>query len=346
MKIIISLLLSMIGHGAYANMDKSINGVIIDPTKAHNALALVKPHLADLPLHLLQEFVLPYLSDDESDQLIASQFQNVKSILKLWSPRKRLKLLQRALRRTDPAFDNNYLLRYSAAKGLYDLVELLLKYQSVNPKAHDSWALILAEENGHAGVYELLCKHIGMKPDVDDDGSSYSLLMNLVTTVPDAPWKYAQQRRDLQLLLDTSTKILPFLKDGILMAIEHKRNDLAKIMLYFVAFDRSFFNHMVLIRQLAAGNSLIDLRKIDPFTISEKSLFLHAVEKQNVELANFMLDEGINWIHLSFLGMSFRQSMLMQVMLDEVNWIRLSFLGMSFRTIFTEALEEISDQLF
>ena len=230
------------GHMAYGNIDQSIKGVITNPTKAYNALALVKPRLADLPLHLLQEFVLPNLSDDEADQLIALQYENVKSILKLWSPRRRLKLLQRALRRTDPEFDNNYLLRYSASKGLYDVVELLLNYQSIDPKAHDNWALILAKENGHAGVYELLCKHIGNKFDFDDYGSSYSLLMDLVTTVPDAPWKYSQQRRDLQLLLDSSTKILPFLKDGIFMAIENKRNDLAKIMLYFVVFDRSFFN--------------------------------------------------------------------------------------------------------
>ena len=302
----------MIGHGAYGKIDQSIKGVISNPTKAHNALALVKPRLADLPLHLLQEFVLPNLSDDEADQLIALQYENVKSILKLWSPRRRLKLLQRALRRTDPAFDNNYLLRYSASKGFYDVVELLLNYQSVDPKAHDNWALILAKENGHAGVYELLCKHVGNKSDLDDYGSSYSLLMDLVTTVPDAPWKYSQQRRDLQLLLDSSTKILPFLKDGIFMAIDYNRNDLAKIMLDFVAFDRSFFNHLVLIKQLAAGNSLYDLRKIDPFTISEKSLFLQAVENQNVELANFMLDEGIHWIHLSILMLSFKKSILIE----------------------------------
>lgn len=300
----------MISHeaSATASIDPSLKGVISNPNNLHNINALVKsPGLADLPLHIIQEFVFPNLSDDESDQFISSQYGDLKAILKLWNPRKRLKLLQRALRRTDPAFDNNYLLRYSAAKGLKDVVELLLKYQSVDPKARGNWALILAAENNHADVYDLLCKNIGTQSGLKDHGSSYSLLMDMVNTVPDEPWKYGQQRRDLQLLLDTSTKILPYLKDGIVMAIENKRTDLAKIMLYFVAFDHSFFNQMVLIRQLAAGNSLTDIRRIDPFSVSEKSLFLHAVEHQNVELANFMLDEGIHWIQFPFLNIYSRK---------------------------------------
>ena len=74
------------------------------------------------------------------------------------------------------------------------------------------------------------------------------------------------------------------------------RTELASILLFFVAFDHSYFNHMVLFRQLAAGNSLRDVRKLDPFTNEEdESVFLKAILNGNKELANLILDKAIKF---------------------------------------------------
>jgi hypothetical protein len=106
-------------------------------------------------------------------------------------------------------------------------------------------------------------------------------------------WKVRQQLVDLQLLLDTSTKILPFLESAISETIRLGKTELAKAMLFFVAFDHSYFNHMVLIKQLMRGNSYRDIRKINPFANGRNSLFVQAVRKGNVELANLILDKSL-----------------------------------------------------
>jgi hypothetical protein len=103
----------------------------------------------------------------------------------------------------------------------------------------------------------------------------------------------ARAWKDLKLLLETSTKILPHLEDAILEAIRLGRTQLAKIMLFFVAFDHSYFNQMVLFRQLAAGNSLMDIRKLNPFAKEDESVFLNAISNGNVELANLILEKGL-----------------------------------------------------
>jgi hypothetical protein len=52
------------------------------------------------------------------------------------------------------------------------------------------------------------------------------------------------------------------LEEAIVEAIRLRRTELAKIMLFFVEFDHYYFNPMVLFRQLTAGNSLLDIRKL------------------------------------------------------------------------------------
>ena len=75
-------------------------------------------------------------------------------------------------------------------------------------------------------------------------------------------------------------------------------------MLFFVAFDRSDFNHMVLFRQLAAGNLLRVVRKLDPFAKEDESVFLNAISNGNVELANLILDKAIKLNPLGLLRCS------------------------------------------
>jgi hypothetical protein len=50
-----------------------------------------------------------------------------------------MKLLKKELERIDPSIKDKYLLRYAAAK---DIVQLLLKYPSVDPTAKGNWELI------------------------------------------------------------------------------------------------------------------------------------------------------------------------------------------------------------
>jgi hypothetical protein len=94
--------------------------------------------------------------------------------------------------------------------------------------------------------------------------------------------------------LDTSTKILPHLKNAISEAIRLRKTELAKMMLFFTAFDHSYFNHIVLIKQLIRGNSIYDIRQIDPFLNGRESIFVSAVRSGNVELANLILDKAFN----------------------------------------------------
>jgi len=270
-----------------------------------------KTNIRDLPAHLLEEHLFPFLSADDAHNFMSSQYDHIKSILKIWNPKRRIRLLKEALDSEpyeenhlfsfgiDPAFENNYLLRYAAAKGMKDVVELLLKYPSVDPTASDGWALILAKANGHNDVYELLMQQVD-QGDIESGivhrlNSSHDLLSDIIHAGSDVPWKAAQQKKDLKLLLETSTKLLPYLENAIKEAIHLRKTDLVKMMLFFVAFDKSYFNHIVLIRQWAAGNSIKDIRKIDPFEKYDASLLISAIKNGNAELANLILDKGIKW---------------------------------------------------
>ena len=269
------------------------------PSADHSGVQMHSNHvghltaLNDIPDHLLEDYIFPYLSANEIDNFMSSQYDHVKSIIKIWNPRKRMKLLKRELERIDPSFEDNYLLRYAAAKGMKDIVKFLLQYPSVDPTAKDNWALILARENNHKEVYNVLEQHLS-KHDIETGRinllkSSRALLSDIIR----ADFDGARVRKDLKLLLETSTKILPHLEEAILDAIRLGRTQLAKIMLFFVAFDHSFFNHMVLFRQLAAGNSLLDIRKLNPFAKEDESVFLNAISNGNVELANLILEKGL-----------------------------------------------------
>jgi hypothetical protein len=123
--------------------------------------------------------------------------------------------------------------------------------------------------------------------------SSYDILTDLIHTQPDAVWKEIRQLRDLQLLLDTSTKILPYLDDAISDAIIMGKTEAAIMMLFFVAFDHSYFNHIVLIRQLMLGNSFKDIRKINPFLHGNESIFVKAMRGGDLKLVNLILDKGV-----------------------------------------------------
>jgi hypothetical protein len=178
-----------------------------------------------------------------------------------------------------------------------DIVQLLLTFPSVDPRAKDNWALILAKENKHEEVYNLLVQR---SPEndietglIDYSNSSYDILSDLIHAQPDVAWKEIRQLRDLQLLLDTSTKILPYLEYAISDAITMGKTELAIMMLFFIAFDHSYFNHIVLIRQLMRGNSFKDIRKINPFRYGNESLFVKAVTNGDAQLANLILDKAL-----------------------------------------------------
>jgi hypothetical protein len=237
------------------------------------------------------------LSAQDTFNFLSSRFDHIKSILKIWNPKRRLKLLKKALENNDPAFEDNYLLRYAAAKGMKDVVELLLNYSSVDPTAKDNWALILAKENRHQDVYNLLVQG---SPENDIEtgqlnrpNSSHAILLDLIHAEPGVEWEEMQQQTDLKLLLDTSTRILPYLEDAISVAIRLRKTELAKMMLFLVAFDHSYFNHIVLIKQLMRGNSFKDIRKINPFLYGDESLLVKAVRSGNADLANLILDKAL-----------------------------------------------------
>jgi hypothetical protein len=258
-----------------------------------NAANRKQVNLNDIPAQSLADQVLPYLSTEDSHNSLSSQFDHIKSILKIWNPKRRLKLLKKALENNDPAFEDNYLLRYAAAKGMKDVVELLLTYSTVDPRAKNNWALILAKENKHEKVYQLLVQKLPFHYTGRNFGrnSSKALLFDLINAKSDNKWEEIQQHRELQLLLDTSTKILPHLKNAISEAIRLRKTELAKMMLFLTAFDHSYFNHIVLIKQLIRGNSIYDIRQIDPFLNGRESIFVSAVRSGNVELANLILDK-------------------------------------------------------
>jgi hypothetical protein len=256
-----------------------------------------RTYINDIPAHLLTDHVFPYLSTEDTHNFLSSRFDHIKSIIKIWNPKRRFKLLKKALENNDPAFDDNYLLRYAAAKGMKDVVELLLNYSSVDPAAKNNWALILAKENKYDKVFDLLAQRL---PENDIEtgqlnlpNSSHAILLDLIHAEPGVDWEEMQQQRDLQLLLDTSTKILPYLEDSISVAIRLGKTELAKMMLFFVAFDDSYFNNMVLIKQLRCGNSVTDIRKINPFRYGDDSIFVQAVRSGNVDLANLILDKAL-----------------------------------------------------
>jgi len=123
--------------------------------------------------------------------------------------------------------------------------------------------------------------------------SSQALLLDLINADSHNLWKEIQQCRDLQLLLDTSTTILPYVEDAISKAIRIGKTELAKVMLFFAVFDRSYVNQIVLLKQLIRGNSLNDIRRIDPFFHGDESIFVNAVRSGNFELANLILDKTL-----------------------------------------------------
>jgi len=176
--------------------------------------------------------MIPYLSAEDTHNFLSSRFDHIKSILKIWNPKRRLKLLKKALEKNDPAFEDNYLLRYAAAKGMKDVVELLLNYSSVDPTAKNNWALILAKENKYDEVFNLLAQR---SPEnhtklgqMHYSNSSHAILLDLIHAEPGVEWEEVQQQRDLQLLLGTSTKILPYLEDVISVAIRLGKTELPK----------------------------------------------------------------------------------------------------------------------
>jgi len=157
--------------------------------------------LNDIPDHLLEDHIFPYLCANEIDNFMSSQYDHVKSIIKIWNPRKRMKLLKRELERIDPSFEDNYLLRYAAAKGMKDIVQLLLQYPSVDPTAKDNWALILARENNHKEVYNVLEQHLS-KHDIETGRinhlkSSRALLSDIIHSDFDGASNRARARKDL-----------------------------------------------------------------------------------------------------------------------------------------------------
>ena len=258
-----------------------------------------------IPQHILDQKIISYLTQKDIRNFQLFLYKKVFAVLKIRNPQKRSTLLRKYLMRYDPSYYQNYLLRLAAAKGMFDVVEILLQYPGVDPSAKNNWALIMARENKHLRVYNLLAdfhRDLELGLGLGEEGSIESILMGIIDSGAQMSVDIGQDCLDLNLLFKTSTKLLPHLKQGIIHAIEVKRNELAKIMLYFVSFDYSYFNHMVYFKQLAAGNSILALRKIDPFVDTNNgSLIIAASRSKNVEIVNFILDKGLKWNPLTIL---------------------------------------------
>ena len=77
-----------------------------------------RPNINDVPADLLNRHILSYLSTEDRHIFLSHQYDQIKSILKISNQSKRLKLLKEAIEDIDPDFEDNYLLRYAAAKGM------------------------------------------------------------------------------------------------------------------------------------------------------------------------------------------------------------------------------------
>ena len=286
-----------LGHGIQLNdlQNLEVHPTSILPQQSipeHNLITQMIPH------DVLNQ-TLPFLTEEDIENFQLSLYYDkvsalLKVALKIRNPRTRSRLLRKYLKRYDQSYQQNYLLRFAAAKGMVDVVEILLQYSGVDPAAKKNWALIMAKENNHEAVCNLL-----VEPDIenglDNVGTSKSLFEDIINSGERTPLQLAQDIVDLQLLLETSTKLLPHLKEGIINATRDKKNDLAKSMLYFISFDHSYFNNLVYLRQLAAGYSIRDLRKIDPFDDINDSLLIVAARAKNFEMMNFILDKTLKW---------------------------------------------------
>jgi hypothetical protein len=257
-------------------------------------------NINDIPPDLLNTNIFSYFSTEDRNIMLSPQYDQIKSILKISNKSRRLELLKEAIEDIDPSFEDNYLLRYAAAKGMKDVVELLLTYPSVDPRAKHGWAFILSKENKHEATYNLLMER-SIQNDISPALPVYSadILYDIIYADANGTWDKIREQNDMQLLLETSTKISPHLIYAIYESIYSGKTELAKLMLSFAAFDNSHFNHKVLMKQLMCGYSVRDIRKVDPFLYraDRPSMLVSAMEKQNLELVNFILDNGIKWNH-------------------------------------------------
>ncbi len=71
--------------------------------------------------------------------------------------------------RVDPTAEDNYAIRYAAANGHAEIVEMLLKDKRVDPAADDNYAIRNAAANGYVRVVELLLKDKRVNPGADDN---------------------------------------------------------------------------------------------------------------------------------------------------------------------------------
>jgi hypothetical protein len=107
-KMIICLLWIMMALvGSSATATQSDRQIVSYP--ANRKQANQRTSINNIPGHLLADQVFPYLSTEDTDNFLSSPFAHIKSILKIWNPKRRLKLLKKALENNDPAFDDNYL---------------------------------------------------------------------------------------------------------------------------------------------------------------------------------------------------------------------------------------------
>jgi hypothetical protein len=82
-----------------------------------------------------------------------------------------------------------------------DIVQLLLKYPSVDPTAKDNWALIRARENNQKEIYNVLEQHLS-KHDIETGRinhlkSSRALLSDIIHADFDGASNRARARKDL-----------------------------------------------------------------------------------------------------------------------------------------------------
>ena len=73
-----------------------------------------------------------------------------------------VEIVRLLLAHIDPGADKNYAIRLASKKGHYDVVNLLLICDRVNPSDYDNYAIKLAIENGHQEIVKLLISKTDM----------------------------------------------------------------------------------------------------------------------------------------------------------------------------------------
>ena len=220
------------------------------------------------------------------------------SLLKKWNRKKRLLKSDKfnsLYAKIDPSFQNDYLFRWAAATGWTELAKLLSKDHRVNIHSIDNWAYILARENDHSEILQLFQE---MDPEMlvsNPNHSSLRILRDILESNFDSISQILESINDLQLLLETSLRLKESAVVAICLAIQSGNQEYIKILLEYFVFGKSY----------PWGSKIT---KVDPFIAHPKSIFIEAIRRRNLEIANLILDKSL-WINplTGFWSKTFRE---------------------------------------